>query len=281
MSDLSIANPEQAQHWNDRAGRTWVELGDMIDDLLAPFAAMLVDEIGQGDNGRILDVGCGAGAVTLALAQRSGPDGHCLGVDISAPLVEAARARASNQSIVTAEFVQADAESHSFEAGGFDAIVSRFGVMFFGDPVAAFRNLRNAARSGGKLAFIAWRSAAENGFMTTAERAARAVLPDLPPRDEAAPGQFAFGDGTRIRDILDASGWRDIAVDPVDVTCVLPRSALRTYATRMGPLGAIFPTLDDDVRARLVTCLETAFEPFAEGDEMRFTAACWRVTARA
>jgi len=281
MSDPSIANSEQAQLWNDRAGRTWVELGDMLDALLAPFATMLVDEIGPVAQGRILDVGCGSGAVTLELARRSGPGASCLGVDISAPLIEAARGRAAAEGLATAAFRQADAESHPFDAGAFDAIVSRFGIMFFADPVAAFRNLARATRSGGRLACIAWRSAAENDFMTTAERVASAMLPDFPQRDTHGPGQFAFGDREKVRGILEASGWREIAIDPVDVTCLMPRDALRTYVTRMGPLRGIFPTLDEETRARLVAGLDAAFAPFVEGDEVRFIAACWRVTARA
>lgn len=281
MSKEVVPNHGQAQRWNDVAGRNWVDLREMIDDLLAPFVAVVTEAIGPIEGGRILDVGCGTGAVSLAAARLAGSGGGCLGVDISAPMIEAARARARTEGIATAEFIRADAQNHPFGAGGFDAIVSRFGVMFFDDPVGAFRNLRASARAGAMLSFVAWRSAAENGFMTTAEQAAAAILTDLPPRDQNAPGQFAFGGSGRVREILEESGWKDLAVRPIDVTCAMPRRDLGTYVTRMGPLGALFPTLSEEVGSALARHVVAAFEPYVHDGVVRFTAACWTVTARA
>jgi SAM-dependent methyltransferase len=281
MSQTNIANPDQSALWNDRTGRTWAELSDMLDRLLAPFIPLLLDEIGLVPGSRILDVGCGAGALTLAAAQRAGRSGRCLGVDISAPLIEAARARADREGSDMAGFVQADAQTHRFDAAGFDILISRFGVMFFADPVAAFRNLRAAVRPEGRLACLAWRSAADNDFMTAAERAAAEILPQSPKRAANGPGQFGFADPDRVQAVLTESGWRGVAVRPVDVDCSLPEADLAIYAERMGPVGDLLPTLDSAKRSEVERRVAAAFRSYVRSGTARFTAACWMVTARA
>jgi SAM-dependent methyltransferase len=194
-------------------------------------------------------------------------------------MLAAARTRAERES-VRATFVLADAQTHAFEPKSFDAIVSRFGVMFFEDPVRAFENLRSATAKGALLRFIAWRSAGENPFMTTAERAAAPLLPNLPPRRPDEPGQFAFGDRDRVARILSDSGWSEIAVEPIDVPCAIPEPDLMPYLTRLGPVGRVFQEADEQVRAKLVDTLRAAFTPFVHGTEVRFTGACWMVSAR-
>lgn len=277
MSGTAIANAEQAAKWNDRSGRTWAELGDMLDRLLEPFVLLVLREIEPLEGRRILDVGCGAGALALAAAERGA---GALGVDISGPLVEAARARAERIG-AGAEFVQADAQSHRFGPPAFDALVSRFGVMFFDDPTAAFRNLRSAVRAGGKAAFVAWRGPAENSFMTAAERAAADLLPQLPGRVSNGPGQFGFADPEHVRSVLARAGWRDVAIRPVDVECSLPEQDLGLYIRRMGLVADQLPTLDEARRAEVERRIDAAFEPYLSNGEAQFTAACWLVTARA
>ncbi len=281
MPETRLANRDQESHWNDLAGRTWADLSDMLDRLLEPFEALLMDEIRPVAGARILDVGCGAGAVTLAAAKLAGPGGSCLGIDISEPLIDAARTRARGLDSAAATFVRGDAQTYPFESSSFDAIVSRFGIMFFDDPAAAFRNLRAAARPGAKLACVAWRSAAENAFMTAAEKAAADILSDFPQRDENAPGQFAFARRERVQGILESSNWHAIAIRPIDVACEMPRRDLASYVTRMGPLGAVFHSLDDKAKAEIAPRIEAAFEPFVDEGVVRFTAACWMMTARA
>jgi len=278
MSESEVANTEQSARWNDRAGRGWAELSDMLDRLLQPFVPPLLDEIGPLAGRRILDVGCGAGALTLAAAEQGG---HGVGVDISGPLVEAARARADRLGLASAEFVQADAQTCRFDLQSFDALASRFGVMFFDDPVAAFRNLRSAVRPAGRLACLVWRSAAENPFMTAAERAAADRLPKLPERVENAPGQFGFADPGRVRSILAEGGWQDPAARPLDVECSLTEDELGLYVRRMGPVADLLPTLDDATRSEVERRVDAAFRPYVRNGEARFTAACWMVTARA
>lgn len=275
------ANRDQAALWNDAAGRNWAELQSMLDGMLAPFAEHLMAEGFPGEGKAVLDVGCGAGATTLAMARRLGPDGLALGVDISGPLVETARTRAEAEGLGSAGFVQADAQTYRFDAEMFDAVISRFGVMFFDDPPAAFANLRRATRRGGTLRFVAWRSPADNPFMVTAARAAAPFLPALPRPAPDAPGQFAFADEARVRAILDAAGWSNVSVRPLDLPTVVPEADLMTYVTRMGPVGLALPTMDPATRGQVTEALRAAFAPFIQGGSAQFTSACWSVTAQA
>jgi SAM-dependent methyltransferase len=277
--DIEETEDEQRKLWNGPAGQAWIEAQELLDRMFRPFEALLVEAAGAGSRRRVLDVGCGTGSTTLAIARRLGPNGRCTGVDLSASMIAAARSRAGRQQAAAA-FICADAGAEAFEPASFDAIVSRFGVMFFADPVRAFANLRRAATDDADLRFIAWRSAAENPFMTTAERAAAPLLPNLAARRPDAPGQFAFADGPRVRAILEASGWAAIDIRPIDVACSLPEADLDRYLTRLGPVGLILREADDRTRARVATAVRAAFDPYVDGSQVRFTAACWTVGAR-
>jgi SAM-dependent methyltransferase len=280
MHDTQESDSEQSRLWNGPAGRAWVDRQPLLDRLFAPLGTLLIESLAGHSLGRVLDVGCGTGAVTLALASPSGDAGECVGIDISAPMIEAARARAEREGS-RARFVCADAQAHAFAPAGFDTLVSRLGVMFFDDPVAAFANLRRAARDGAALRFLAWRAAAENPFMTTAERAAAPLLPRLPARRPGAPGQFGFADRERVESILAQAGWGAIAIRPVDLACSLPARELVPYLSRLGPVGIALEQADAATRERVVETVRAAFEPFVQGDEVRFTAACWLAGAQA
>ena len=280
MESARQSHDEQMALWNGPAGRAWVETQELLDQVLKPFEDLLVEAVPVGSGSRVLDVGCGTGAVTLATARRVGAQGWCVGVDISEPMIAAARARAELES-TPASFIHADAQTHAFGPATFDRIVSRFGVMFFDDAVQAFANLRQAARDGAELDFAAWRSAAENPFMTTAERIAAPLLPNLPARRPDAPGQFAFADQHRVRHILEASGWREIDIRAIDLVCTLPESELLRYLTRLGPVGLALQEVDEPTRAKVIEAIRPAFDAYVHGAEVRFTAACWTVTARA
>jgi ubiquinone/menaquinone biosynthesis C-methylase UbiE len=271
---------EQTALWNGRAGRAWVEAQELLDQMFKPFEELLVKAVSAGSGGRVLDVGCGTGSTTLAVARLLGAKGRCTGIDISDPMLAAARARAEREG-TPASFIRANAQLHAFEPASFDVIISRFGVMFFDDPVRAFANLRRAARDGAELRFIAWRSSAENPFMTTSERAAAPLLPNLPARRPDSPGQFAFADQRRIYRILEESGWAEIDIQPIDVACTLPEKELVRYLTRLGPVGLILQEADDRTRTQVIETVRAAFDPYVHGAEVRFTAACWMVDARA
>lgn len=281
MTQDQRPNAQQSTHWNDAGGKTWVELQPVLDRVLAPFARLVVDAGYPGEGGSVLDIGCGAGATTLAMARRVGERGHCVGLDISQALASAATERARAEGATNASFIAGDAQVHAFAPQSFDAVISRFGVMFFDDPVAAFANIRRAVRHGGQLAFIAWRSPAENDFMTAAARAAAPFLPPAPPPDPDAPGQFAFADGGKVRRILEASGWSSIDVERADVACEIPEADLMTYITRMGPVGAALRDVDQATAERIKAALSQAFARFVQGGTVRFGTACWLVKARA
>ncbi|WP_437311159.1 class I SAM-dependent methyltransferase [Sorangium sp. So ce388] len=281
MSEANQPNRDQAALWNEAGGPIWVEMQEVLDAMLAPLGAPLLEEGFPGEGGRVLDVGCGAGASALAMARRLGPTGLCLGVDISGPMVAAARARAAAEGLASAAFVHADVQTHAFEPDHFDAVISRFGVMFFDDPAAAFANIRRAARRRAKLAFVAWRSPADNAFMTTAARAAAPLLPHLPIPAPDAPGQFAFADRGRVQRILDASGWTDVDIRPIDVPSGVAEKDLLTYVTKLGPVGLALRDVDEPTRARTAEAVRAAFDPYVLDGVARFTAACWLVSARA
>jgi SAM-dependent methyltransferase len=269
---------EQAKLWNGSAGCAWVEAQALLDRILQPFEDLLVAAVSANGARRVLDVGCGTGSTTRAVARLLGAQGDSIGVDISEQMIDTARMLAA-QERVPAKFICADAQTHAFEPASVDMIMSRFGVMFFADPVQAFANLRDAAGSEAALCFIAWRSPAENRFMTTAERAAASLLPNLPARRADAPGQFGFADARRVQSILAESGWRDIDIQPIDVACALPESELSRYGARLGPVGVALREVDQRTRDQVVAVVRKAFEPYVHGDEVRFTACCWRVEA--
>jgi len=277
MTATQQGEEDQAALWNGAAGLTWVEAQEPLDQLFSPFEELLVETVLARGARSVLDVGCGTGATTLTIA-RALRGGNCVGVDISEPMLALASARAERERL-PAIFVRADAETHAFEPGSFGTIVSRFGVMFFADPIRAFANLRTAVRRGGDLALVAWRGPDENPFMTAAERAAAPFLPHIPPRRANAPGQFAFADSRRVRGILERSGWADIDLRPLDVVCSFAKSDLVGYVTRIGPIGRALRAADAQTRARITEAVLPAFDPYVDGDEVRFVAACWMIGA--
>lgn len=278
MQATNPTNAEQAQHWGGAGAEGWIELKALIDRLFGPFAELLTADLSAGSTSRVLDVGCGTGGTTLAAARRLGPDAECVGVDISEPMLAAARMYAEKEG-VPAKFICGDAQSYDFAPAYFDQVISRFGVMFFDDPVRAFANLRRSAKDSGKLRFVAWRSPAENPFMTTAERAVAPLLPAMPPREPNAPGQFAFANRDRVSGILAQGGWFDIDIQPVDIECSVPGEELVRYVTKLGPLARVLPQIDATLRARVIETACAAFAPYVRGDEARFVAACWLVSA--
>jgi SAM-dependent methyltransferase len=277
---------DQAALWNGIAGHAWVDGQDLLDRLFAPFERLLVEGACAQAAREVLDIGCGTGSTTVAIARALGEAARCTGVDISAPMIEAARARAGWEG-ASADFVLADAETHHFEPNRFDRpdrfdrIVSRFGVMFFGDPIAAFANLRRSAQRGAALDLIVWRGAGDNPFMTAAERAAAPLLPCLPARKPDEPGQFGFADPERVRSILEQGGWSGIEIRPLDVPCAMPETELERYFTRLGPLGRVIGQVEPPVRDQLIKTVRGAFDRYLHQGEVRFIAACWQIAGRA
>ena len=245
----------------------------MTDPRLAHMGAPAILALSPHPGERVLDVGCGAGATTRELARLVAPTGEVTGIDISQPLLRVARARGGGP-----RYVQADACTASFEVV-FDKVFSRFGVMFFEDPVAAFANLRRAAPRG-RLAFVCWRSAEENPAMTWPLAAVQHLLPQTPPTDADAPGPFAFADRGKVERILRAAGWVGVNLIGHDSNYMLgatPREAT-AYALTIGPLARALrdaPDRVDEVR----TALEAAFAEGPAGKAIEMPAATWVVSA--
>lgn len=279
MAAIQSRSDEQSKLWNGSAGCAWVEAQAMLDRTLQPFEDLLVQAVSASGARRVLDVGCGTGSTTRAIARVLGATGRSAGIDISEQMIDAAR-MLTELDRTSAEFICADAQTHAFAPASFDLIMSRFGTMFFTDPVAAFANLRRAGAQGATLCSIVWRSPEENPFMTTAERAAAPLLPNLQPRRADAAGQFGLADARRMRAILEESGWTAIDIRPIDVTCTLPESELTSYGTRFGPVGVALREADPHTRAQVAKAVRSAFDPYVQGDEVRFTASCWLVGGR-
>jgi SAM-dependent methyltransferase len=238
----------------------------------------LLEAAGAGTSA-LLDVGCGAGFTTLALARELGAEARIVGVDISEPLLNAARDRADAAG-VPIDFVFGDAQTVDFEPASFDLIVSRLGVMFFADPVAAFANLRDAATDAARLRFVCWRDPAENPFMTLTARATKNLL-DLPTRIPNTPGPYGLADPERTRGILTDAGWGEVEARPFDADCAMPAGELMTFLTRIGPLREALAEADDELREKVLEAVRAAAEPYVSGDRASFVAALWIVDAAA
>jgi SAM-dependent methyltransferase len=230
---------------------------------------------------RVLDIGCGGGETSLDLAQAVSPGGAVLGVDISRTLLEMAERRAEGLD-ADVRFEAADAQTSDFGGERFDAAYSRFGVMFFADPVAAFANILKALRPGGRIAFVCWRTPQENPLMTAPLKAAEHLMPPLPPSDPLAPGPFAFADPERVRRILGQAGFGQVAIRPFDAKAGgwAPDEAL-VVAQRVGPLGTILRE-NPDLRPKVLDAVAGELQRHTGADgTVRMDAAVWIVTATA
>lgn len=277
MTNIKQSYDEQSSVWNGVAGRAWTDEKELMNEAFRPVLDRLVEEVRMNSPYSILDVGCGTGATTLAIAEMR-PDRLTVGVDVSEVMISDAQVSAQALRI-PAKFVCADAQTYAF-SDSFDMIVSRFGIMFFDEPILAFQNLRRACLDDAQLRLIAFRSANENPFMTTAERAAAPLLPSVPARADG-PGQFAFADTERVRAILEQSGWTDLEFEPVNFECSIPTEKLQTFFTRLGPLSRILHKASDELREIITTEVRNAFEPYVRSDRVQFRAACWMISAQA
>jgi SAM-dependent methyltransferase len=275
-------NREQIEYWNGPRGASWVAEQDMRDRALAPFGDAVLQRARAVAGERVIDIGCGCGATTLALAAAVGPRGAVLGVDVSEPMLARARERAAELSQVS--FQNADAATFAF--GGDAALLySRFGVMFFDDPRAAFANLKKALASGGRLAFVCWRDLRENAWMSVPFAAVKEVVkPTQPPPPPDAPGPLAFADPARVRSILEGAGFGEVELAQFDHAMPIGDGrgldAAAADAASMGPAARLLGEASDEVRARAVAAVRTALAPYARGDDVALSAAAWVVSAR-
>jgi SAM-dependent methyltransferase len=272
------SNAEQIEFWNGDAGAMWAKRQDRMDALLAPITegVMQACDVGRGD--QALDVGCGCGDTTLKLAQRGAT---ATGIDISQPMLARARER-SAASKLAVDFVLGDAATTRFERR-FDALFSRFGVMFFADPTAAFRNLHSALRDRGRVCFVCWRPPQLNPWIAVPFGAAQPLLPPQPPVDPRAPGPFAFAEPDYVERILTDAGFRNVSVAPFDTELVLGRdvaSALEMVCD-VGPLSRSLATLEPAQRSAIVEAVRAPLAANLKSHGVALGAACWIVRAAA
>lgn len=280
---MSQANREQIEYWNETSGPKWVQLADRVEPQIAPLGLATMDALGFAPGERVLDVGCGCGQTTLQLGERVGTGGDVLGVDISGPMLEEARRRARAADASHIGFEQADAQVHEFEPASVDVVFSRFGIMFFEDPVAAFANLHRALRPGGQIGFVCWQELAKNAWMMRPVAAVGALI-ELPARpDPHAPGPFAFADAERVRNILEKAGFESVSIESLERDLLVggggPLDDTVQFLLQMGPAGAALREAGDDVRSRAASAVKEAIAPFSTPDGVRMPGAAWRITA--
>jgi ubiquinone/menaquinone biosynthesis C-methylase UbiE len=270
---------EQAEFWNGPGAKMWLAAYERIQRGIAGFgeAALAAAKARPGE--RVLDVGCGTGGTTAELARAVGASGDVLGVDIAEPLVAAARA----QKLANGTFEVGDATTFPFQAQSFDLVFSRFGVMFFGDPVAAFRNVHRALKPNGRLAFICWRTPQENPWAGVPMRAAQPHLPPIERPGPEDPGQYSFGDRARVERILSEAGFKGLSFAPVDQMLKqgndIPEVLERVG--EFGPLARLFKEATPEQVAKAKAAIAEALIPYAKPDGVTLAGACWLVGARA
>jgi len=276
-------NADQIAYWNGTGGQRWADRQQAQDILLKPIADALIDRAKPKAGERVIDVGCGGGATSIAFAQEVGSSGHVLGVDVSGPML--ARARASAPKELPVDFVLADATVYPFDPASFDLLASRFGVMFFAEPSRSFANMRKALRPSGRLAFACWREPRENPFFMAPLQAVYKHVPKLPQQGPEDPGPFSFASEARVHRILGEAGFTGIAMEPhhlaLDVAIGRGLDAAVQGALEIGPASRALEGHPADVRAAATNSIRETLATFAKGETVPLPASIWIVTARA
>jgi SAM-dependent methyltransferase len=280
-----MSNAEQFEYWNGEAGKRWAQEDQTMARLLRPVSAALLDHAGVEGCRNALDIGCGGGSQTMMLAERLGPDARVLGVDISEPMLEVARGKsaAGGEDMADVAFLQADAATHTFDKNDFDLAFSRFGVMFFEDPAAAFSNIHEALRPKAQLAFSCWQSLRDNDWTLIPLQAALQHLPAPEMPDPHAPGPFAFADSQRIQEILESSGFRDIAVESFARDIRFGEAATLQESVKklamIGPVSRLIAGQESAVLEQVFASMEEVLAPYYRDGALNLPGAIWFVTA--
>jgi len=278
--------PRASQSFVEKGGEAWARMQDQTDALIEPLGRIAIERLGVAAGERILDVGCGCGQTLLQLADIAGPTGHVLGVDISPPMLGCARERVAGRPTIA--LALGDAQTYTFACPAFDAVYSRFGVMFFDDHRAAFRNLRGAARAGGRLSFVCWQEMAKNPWASRPLDAVMRLLPASAMPDmlrEGRPGPFFMSDPARVRAILGDAGWTDVSIEPVEMPLHLGGAAtldeVVEYSLQIGPAARATTDAPETLKPALAAALREAFAPFASARGVYMDGAAFVVVARA
>jgi len=281
---MSGPNTEQAEFWEERAP-SWLEAEQHVAKVSSRFGQLAMARLGLGSGERVLDVGCGAGPTTLALAELVGTDGEVVGADISPTMLAAARRRAADAGARNVRFVTADMQVDDLGSGQFDAAFSQMGVMFFADPVAAFANIRTAVHPGGPVAFACWQGLFSNEWMLVPGSAVLTVTGEMPPMPgPGEPGPFSLSEPGRVEEVLGAAGFSHVDVVPHDEVVVLVGTEIESLvqmSKAVGPVRQAMKDADDDLRRRLMDGVRAAVEERVVDGELRLSAGAFIVSARA
>jgi ubiquinone/menaquinone biosynthesis C-methylase UbiE len=272
-------NEAQAGFWQ-AAGPVWEQRQEQLDAQITEHGLKAIDVLAPQPGETIVDIGSGTGTSSFQLAERVGDSGRVIGCDISSTMCNAARARAAKLGITNVEFVAADAHAYRFERSA-DAVFSRFGVMFFGDPKGAFANIRTALRPGGRLGFVCWQAPAVNPWITKPLEAARKHVEIPFGTDPRAPSPFAFADPEWVREVLAAAGFADVALEPYEATVHLGPDIDSAVQFLMGinPATAGIAERDPDLATRLFADVADALRPHLTDAGVVTDSATWVVTA--
>jgi SAM-dependent methyltransferase len=280
--DALPTNTEQARAWGGRVGAHWVDNSERHDRMLAPYLAAVVQaaELSATDN--VLDVGCGTGALTRSTA-RLAVDGQAVGVDMSGHMVSAAREITDAEGPINAAYEEVDAQTHDFPAGGFDTLVSRFGVMFFDDPVVAFANLHRAVRPGGRVAFACWQRLVDNEWLLVpGEAAAEHVgAPEAAAPDD--PGPFSLADPDRVRQVLTDAGYGEVALNGIGGPMVIGSDVDDSvgYLAESQVVHGMLEGKEPEAVDRAVAAMRDSLAAHAGPHGVVLGGKAWLVTARA
>jgi SAM-dependent methyltransferase len=272
--------PSMSEYWNASAGDHWAANHERYDDLLGGYGRAAISALDVEADEHVLDVGCGAGGMTLDIARLLAPRGTVVGIDLSHQMIAVARERAGAEGLTNVEFVEGDVTTHPFEASSFHAFTSRFGVMFFEDPSGAFRHLAGLLAPGGRAAFVCWQTATANEWLTVPMGAIAQHVAGPPESDPNAPGPFAFADADRLRSILEAAGFEDVMLDPVSMDQRLGSDVDEAVAFVMGrsSVQALFTGAPDATREAAAASVRDVLGPHARDGGIFLSGAAWLVT---
>jgi len=275
-------NSEQIAEWNGALGQRWVAMQQELDRIVVPFGDAALKAAAPQPGERVIDIGCGCGGTSIEIARIVGATGSVLGIDVSQPMLEVARAHAALANCAHLAFRDGDASEARLPAN-IDLLFSRFGVMFFDQPSPAFSHLRRSLRTGGRCVFVCWRTPRDNAWAMTPLSAARNAMGVTPaPPDPDAPGPFAFADEERLRAILSTAGFDDIEVQRFDAAIALgatPRSAAESVA-QIGPVSRLVREVGVEHLPIIVDAVERALAPLAEPDgHVSLNGSTWIVSA--
>jgi SAM-dependent methyltransferase len=281
MADPEQINADQRTFWKGQGGRTWVARQEHTDITLAPVSEALLALAAARSGERVLDVGCGCGASTLDIARAVGRSGRVTALDISGPMLAEGQRRAEGAGIANVDWQEADPATAAL--GGYDLLVSNFGVMFFGDPVAAFAHMRSAARLGARMVFVCWRPVAENPWMKVPIDAVSAHLPPRPKAVPHAPGMFAFADPERVAEVLTSAGWAPPRIDSLDLDLdIAAGRGLEEAVVQSTQIGAVNSWLRGqpaEVVTAAIASIREAFTAHLDGASVRLPGAMWLVSS--